>query len=102
MRALGRIRAAWVIIIAECAFLTGTILIATLPVFQIYWAQIFVCACVAAFGMDMSFPSATLVVSDSVRKEHQGVAASLVNTIVCSLSQFHSYTNPSICPLNIH
>lgn len=32
--------------------------------------------------MDMSFPSATLVISDSVAKRHQGVAASLVNTVV--------------------
>lgn len=67
---------------AMCAFLTSSILIATLPPFQIYWAQIFVCTIIAPFGMDMSFPSATIVISDSVKKQHQGVAASLVNTIV--------------------
>lgn len=32
--------------------------------------------------MDMSFPAATIVISNSVKKEHQGVAASLVNTII--------------------
>ena len=32
--------------------------------------------------MDMSFPAGTLIVSDSVRKEHQGMGASLVNTVV--------------------
>lgn len=75
-------------IIALCAFLTGSILIATLPVHQIYWAQIFVTTLVTPFGMDMSFPAATLVVSDSVEKSKQGVAASLVNTIVSGFSVF--------------
>lgn len=69
-------------IIALCAFMTSSILTATLPPDQIYWGQIFVCTIVAPFGMDMSFPSATLVISDSVAKRHQGVAASLVNTVV--------------------
>jgi MFS family permease len=32
--------------------------------------------------MDMSFPAATLILSDAVKKEHQGIAASLVNTVV--------------------
>lgn len=32
--------------------------------------------------MDMSFPAATLILSNAVSKEHQGIAASLVNTVV--------------------
>ncbi|CAK4030990.1 major facilitator superfamily transporter [Lecanosticta acicola] len=79
---LHKLRPAWVMVIALCCFLTGVILVATLDPLQIYWGQIFVTCLVAPFGMDMSFPSATIVVSDSVKKEHQGVAASLVNTIV--------------------
>ena len=79
---LARLRSAWVMLIAMCAFLTGTILLVTLPPHQIYWAQIFVMTVITPFGMDMSFPAATLIVSDSVDKAHQGTAASLVNTIV--------------------
>ncbi|KAF2725481.1 putative major facilitator superfamily transporter [Polychaeton citri CBS 116435] len=79
---LSRLRPAWVMFFAMLAFLVGTILVATAPVHQIYWAQIFVCTLVIPWGMDMSFPAGTLVVSNSVNKEHQGVAASLVNTIV--------------------
>ena len=30
----------------------------------------------------MSFPAATIILSNAVKKEHQGIAASLVNTIV--------------------
>lgn len=88
-------------IIALCAFMTGSILIATLPVHQIYWAQIFVTTLVTPFGMDMSFPAATLVVSDSVEKSKQGVAASLVNTIVSGFTVFMIILQPSQqSPLN--
>lgn len=31
---------------------------------------------------DMSFPSATIIMSDAVPQKHQGVAASLVNVVV--------------------
>ena len=81
---LARLRSAWVMIMALSAFLIGTVLLATLPLQQTYWAQIFVMMIIMPWGMDMSFPAATLVVSDSVDKAHQGTAASLVNTIVRS------------------
>jgi hypothetical protein len=32
--------------------------------------------------MDMSFPAGTLILSNAVKKEHQGFAASLVATVV--------------------
>lgn len=79
---LGRLRPAWVMTIALTAFTVGTILIATAPVRQSYWAQSFVCTIIIPWGMDMSFPAATLILSDAVKKEHQGIAASLVNTVV--------------------
>ncbi len=79
---LGRLRPAWVMTIALTAFTVGTILIATAPVDQSYWALSFVCTIIIPWGMDMSFPAATLILSDAVPKDHQGIAASLVNTIV--------------------
>ena len=79
---LGRLRPAWVMMIALTAFTVGTILTATAPIDQIYWAQTFVCTMIIPWGMDMSFPAATLILSNAVSKEHQGVAASLVNTVV--------------------
>ena len=79
---LGRLRPAWVMMIALTAFTVGTILTATAPVDQIYWAQTFVCTMIIPWGMDMSFHAATLILSNAVSKEHQGVAASLVNTVV--------------------
>ncbi|KAI0453511.1 major facilitator superfamily transporter [Xylaria acuta] len=71
-----------VMTLALAAFTIGVILIATVPPDQIYWGQIFVCTIVIPFGMDMSFPAATLILSNAVKREHQGVGASLVNTVV--------------------
>jgi MFS family permease len=68
--------------IAMCAFITGITLIATLPISQIYWAQVLVSVIVMPWGMDMSFPAANIVLSNKMRHEHQGVAASLVNTVL--------------------
>ena len=71
-----------VMLFAMTAFTVGTILIATAPVHQTYWAQTFVSIIVMPWGMDMSFPAATIMLSDSMPHEHQGLAASLVNTVV--------------------
>lgn len=71
-----------VMTMALSAFTIGCILAVTAPRDQIYWGQIFVSIVVMPFGMDMSFPAATLILSNIVAKEHQGVGASLVNTVV--------------------
>lgn len=79
---LTKIGPAWTMTIAMCAFTIGICLVATAGVHQSYWAQIFVAAVITPFGMDMSFPAATVILSNSVAKKHQGIAASLVNTVV--------------------
>ncbi|KAK4939420.1 multidrug-resistance type transporter aminotriazole resistance [Elasticomyces elasticus] len=79
---LSKLRPAVVMTIALTAFTVGQILIATAPVHQSYWAQTFVCTVIIPWGMDMSFPAATIILSNSVSKRHQGIAASLINTVV--------------------
>lgn len=79
---LGRIGPAWTMLVAMSAFFAGSLLFAFRPTGQIYWAQMFLCTIITPWGMDMSFPAATLILSDSVPRRHQGVAASLVNTVV--------------------
>ncbi|KAI1127827.1 major facilitator superfamily transporter [Nemania abortiva] len=71
-----------VMTLALAAFTIGVILVATAPPDQVYWGQIFVCTIIIPFGMDMSFPAATLILSNAVKREHQGIGASLVNTVV--------------------
>lgn len=79
---LSRVRPAVIMCVALCAFLIGNVLIGTAPVEQTYWAQTFVCTLIIPFGMDMSFPAATVILSNAVEKKHQGIAASLINTVV--------------------
>lgn len=71
-----------VMVMALACFTTGSVLTAFVPANQIYWGQIFVATIIMPWGMDSSFPAATLILSNAVSKEHQGVAASLVNTVV--------------------
>lgn len=67
---------------AMLAFCVALILLATAHPYDTYWTSTFFCVVIAPFGMDMSFPSATIVASDSVPPAQQGVASSLVNTVV--------------------
>ncbi|KAF2824087.1 hypothetical protein CC86DRAFT_372201 [Ophiobolus disseminans] len=79
---ISRIGPGWVMLISMLAFLMGSILVATMPVHETYWKQAFVVTLIIPWGMDMSFPAGTLIMSDAVEKRHQGMAASLVNTVV--------------------
>lgn len=79
---LHRVGPPWIMTAALVAFTVGLILMATCPIDQTYWAQTFVSFIVTPWGMDMSFPAGTLILSNAVAREHQGIAASLVNTVV--------------------
>ena len=80
--ALSKLKAPIVMAMALSFFTIGHILIATTPVDQTYWAQTFACLIIIPWGMDMSFPAATIIMSNAVSKKNQGIAASLVTTIV--------------------
>ena len=79
---LSRLRMSYIMAIAMSSFCVGIILPATMPVNQSYWIQTFLSTIITVWGMDMSFPAATIILSDLVPKGQQGVAASLVNTVV--------------------
>lgn len=79
---LAKTKVACVMVFAMACFLAGQIILATAPVSQTYWAQTFVTLIVMPWGMDLSFPCGTIILSESMPREHQGIAASLVNTVV--------------------
>lgn len=79
---LSRMRKSYIMIIAMLAFCIGNILAATMPVRQIYWYQAFWSVLIMPFGMDLSFPTATLLMSNLLPHSHQGVAASTVAATV--------------------
>ncbi|EED16025.1 MFS multidrug transporter, putative [Talaromyces stipitatus ATCC 10500] len=72
----------WLMTIACGAFLAGCILQALAPVEQSYWFNTFWSFVIMAWGMDISFPASATVLSDAVPAQHQGLSASLVNTVI--------------------
>ena len=79
---LNRIRASAILIPATFAFCLGNIIVATMPVDQLYWDQAFWAQAVMPWGMDMSFPAAAVVLSNLVPQHQQGIAGSLIATIL--------------------
>lgn len=63
-------------------FIVGNLLLATMPVHQSFWYQVFWVNVLAPFGIDLSFPASTLLMSQLVPPEQQGIAASLIATVV--------------------
>jgi hypothetical protein len=74
---LARTKAAYIMVAAMACFLVGQIILATTPITQTYWAQTFVTSVIMPWGMDMSFPCGTIILSNGMPREHQGIAASL-------------------------
>ncbi|CAM9016191.1 unnamed protein product [Wickerhamomyces anomalus] len=77
-----KIRASYILFAAMCAFFIGITMLSTTPVHQTYFNMIFAQMVILSFGMDMSFPAASLVLSDTLPKRHQGMASSLVSTMI--------------------
>lgn len=82
--------AAWVVrkLPAEVVVCLGSlgavgmnILVATMPVHQIYWAQVFPAMIFAGCTGDMVFAAGQIIASSIVSKKHQGTAGSLIGTL---------------------
>ncbi|CAF3626298.1 unnamed protein product [Rotaria sordida] len=78
----GRVPAHYLLTASMIFFCLGNTLIATAPANQTYWTQVFIATILTPFGMDISFPAASLVVSNRMPMHQQGVAASMLNTAI--------------------
>lgn len=74
----------WTLFWALTAFTLGPLLLAVDPNVDrtTYWGWTFASLVVMPFGMDMSFPAATLIMSNFFPPQQQGVAGSLISTVV--------------------
>jgi len=77
-----KIHASWLMVISMTAFCIGTVLVATQPIDQTYWAQTFISVLIMPFGMDMNMTGAMITLSNSIPVEHQGMIFSLINMFV--------------------
>ncbi|OWB61667.1 hypothetical protein B5S29_g2567 [[Candida] boidinii] len=71
-----------ILLVSMIAFLVGSILNGLRPKHSVYWAMKFPSMCITAFGMDTSFPAGLVMLSDMLPKRSQGLAASLMSTVV--------------------
>ncbi|KAE9374123.1 major facilitator superfamily MFS-1 [Stipitochalara longipes BDJ] len=76
-----RLSAQWILAIGAASVLVSNLLLATMPEKQTYWAQMFPATILMAFCPDFVYTAAQIIASNSVRRKHQGVAASLVGTL---------------------
>lgn len=60
----------------------ANVLLATTPVYQIYWAMIFPSLILIAFTADLIFAAAQIIASNSVSRQYQGAAGSLIGTLL--------------------
>ncbi|KAF2011505.1 hypothetical protein BU24DRAFT_398062 [Aaosphaeria arxii CBS 175.79] len=79
---LKRLRVSCVMFLAMACFTIGAILLATMPLHQTYWTQTFISILIMPGAMNLSYPAANILLSSALPREKQGIAASLVSTMV--------------------
>lgn len=77
-----RMPAQYILAIGSTSSCIASILVATTPAQQVYWAQIFPALIFTAFGPDFIFTATQIIASNSVRRDQQGIAGSLMGTVL--------------------
>ncbi|KAG0649214.1 putative MFS-type transporter [Hyphodiscus hymeniophilus] len=80
--AVSRLPAQYILACGSLASCGACILVATSPARQIYWAQLFPAMILTAFGPDLIFTASQIIASNSVRRDQQGIAGSLMGTTI--------------------
>ncbi|UKZ54063.1 hypothetical protein TrVGV298_007868 [Trichoderma virens] len=74
--------AQYILVIGSACTMVACILIATMPDKQQYWPQMFPAITVLSYGPDFLFAASQIIASNTVKKHQQGIAGSLIGTIV--------------------
>ncbi|KAH3674548.1 hypothetical protein WICMUC_003225 [Wickerhamomyces mucosus] len=77
-----RVKPSYILMFATVGFFCGITMLAVTPVNQSYYRMILGQMVILSFGMDLSFPASSLILSDNLPKKHQGMASSLVSTFI--------------------
>ena len=76
-----RLAAQWIIAIGTVTAAMTSLLLATMPRQQSYWAQMFPAAIFMSLCPDLTFTTAQIIASNAVRRHEHGVAGSLIGTL---------------------
>lgn len=77
-----RLSAQYILAIGALCIVVSTTLVATMPAQQSYWPQLFPAVILMAFCPDFIFTAAQIIASNSVKRHQQGIAGSLIGTII--------------------
>lgn len=77
-----RVGPAVLLFFSMIAFTCGSIILSVTPVHETYFRSCLGAMVILSFGMDLSFPAASIILSDELSMQYQGMAGSLVNTVV--------------------
>lgn len=96
-----RVRPSFIMLASSVGFCIGCILLSIMPVDQSFWKISFIQLFIITWGMDLSFAAGSIILSDCLPKKHQGIAGSLISTVVnYSVSLFLALSN--IIQINVH
>ncbi|EXJ93155.1 hypothetical protein A1O3_01712 [Capronia epimyces CBS 606.96] len=76
-----RLDAQWILAIGTLTILGACLLMATLSEPRIYWPQVFPSVVLFAFSPDLVYTAAQIIASNSVSRQHQGTAGSLISIL---------------------
>jgi len=76
-----RLAAQWIMAIGISVMVASNLLLATMPIQQTYWAQMFPAILVGSICPDFVYVAAQIIASNSVSRKQQGVAGSLIGTL---------------------
>ncbi|RFU78517.1 efflux pump antibiotic resistance [Trichoderma arundinaceum] len=74
--------AQYILVIGSACTMVACILAATMPDKQQYWPQMFPAITILSYGPDFLFSASQIIASNTVKKNQQGIAGSLIGTIV--------------------
>lgn len=80
--AISRTKPSYIISFASVCFMGGCIMLSVMPVDQSYFRIAMGTQFILSWAMDMSFPAAAILLSDFLPQRHQGMAGSLVSTVI--------------------
>ena len=76
-----RLAAQRILAIGALAALVAPIILATMPAQQSYWQSVFPATVIQSFCPDFIFTAAAIIASNSVKRNEQGIAGSLIGTL---------------------
>ncbi|OQE44624.1 hypothetical protein PENCOP_c002G05221 [Penicillium coprophilum] len=79
---INRVPAASIMLFAMLCYFLTSLLMALRPVHSTYWTYFLFATIIATFAMDSSLPAATIIFSNAVPRQYQGMGSSVIMTIV--------------------